>query len=115
TWPSPGHPAVSSTALFAPYRPMALHAEIPCRALGAARARPVTVLATGLDQAALTVTDGSAGAVLRSGDFTTVLPVPSRLSDCRITLQFGPDGLAITDDTGTTTVHPGQPVPEVFG
>ena len=115
TWPSPGDPAVSSTALFAPYRPTALQAEIPCRALGAAPARPVTVLTTGLDQAALTVTDRSAGPVLRSGDFTKVLPVPSRLSDCRITLQFGPDGLVVTDDTGTTTVHPGQPVPAVFG
>ena len=32
TWPAPGDPAVSSTALVAPYRPNDLTASIPCAA-----------------------------------------------------------------------------------
>ncbi len=113
TWPSPGQPAVSTSALFAPYRPMTLRVVIPCGALGAESGRPVTVLATGRNQDALTVTTGPAGTELRSGTFTQVLPASSR-PDCRITLRFETDGLALTDAAGET-FHPGLPVPEVFG
>jgi hypothetical protein len=49
TWPAPGQPVGSSTALFVPYRPAELTATVPCSAVRAAadRGAGVTILATG--------------------------------------------------------------------
>lgn len=115
TWPSPGQPAKSTSAVIVPYRPIAINADVPCGAFGTTSVEPVTVLATGTGPTSLTVTDGIAGAVLTSGDLRRPLRVPSHRSDCRVSLRFGPDGLTVTDDTGATTVDEGEPVPEVFG
>ena len=40
SWPAAEEPAVSTTALFAPYRPAEFTATVPCRALRAALDRP---------------------------------------------------------------------------
>ncbi|MCA1820675.1 MAG: hypothetical protein LC644_02560, partial [Pseudonocardia sp.] len=48
-WPAPGHPVMSSMALFVPYRPAELTVTVPCSVLRAAAGqdRAITVLATG--------------------------------------------------------------------
>lgn len=117
TWPAPGQPAVSGTALVHPYRPSALTVSIPCSALRAATAQsaPVTVLATGTDGDGMTVTGSAGVATLRADGVEQRLVVPPAPTDCRITVDSGPDGMAVVGADGQTTDLADQPVPEVFG
>ena len=114
TWPTPGEPAASTTAVLAPYRPSALTATIPCSALRPTGTSEATALATGSDNAGLTVTTGPAGATVHyEGHAQSVV---ARYDDpgCRIVIHGGPDGLSVTGGDGATTTIKG-PVPKVFG
>ena len=117
TWPVPGRPVVSSTALFAPYRPVELTATVPCSAIRAAAAQPraVTVLATGPsgDGLVLTTEAGTARLLLGSR-VVSATPVVSSTQDCRTRVHAGPAGVTITIGTTRTIKLAGEPVPKVF-
>ncbi|MDZ4266850.1 MAG: hypothetical protein U1D00_14350, partial [Mycobacterium sp.] len=117
TWPVPGQPVESSTALVSPYRPSELAVSIPCSALRAATSQPspVTVLATGADGAGMTVTGSAGEAILRFDDVEAGLVVPAEPADCRITVDSIPGGMNVVGADGQTTEFADQPVPEVFG
>ncbi|TRW86364.1 hypothetical protein FK535_07870 [Mycolicibacterium sp. 018/SC-01/001] len=114
TWPAPGRPAVSSTVLTVPYRPLNLTASLPCPVLRAAAAQtgPVTVLSTG--DGGLTVTGSPGSVLLRTGEESETITVPPAPADCRVTVEAGPSGLSVVHVDGHV-IHLGeQPVPEVF-
>lgn len=117
TWPADGQPAVSSTALFAPYRPAELTAIVPCSAIRAAadRSRAVTVLATGPpgDGLALATEAGTARLLLGRRVVTTT-PGAGTARDCRTWVHAGPAGMAITIGNARTINLVGEPVPKVF-
>lgn len=77
SWPAPGRPTVSSTALLTPYRPAELTAEVPCAVIRAAEAlgRPTTVLSTG------GATDSGAGLLVRADAGATQVLVNGTLVD----------------------------------
>jgi arabinosyltransferase C len=84
SWPLPGHAAVSTTAVLAPYRPATLTVTAPCPVLRAAASRggaAVTVLATGgsTDTGAgvLVRVDGGRVAVLVNARLVAQAPVPA--------------------------------------
>ncbi|KAA0101896.1 hypothetical protein CIW49_00535 [Mycolicibacterium sp. P1-18] len=112
SWPVPGEPVASSTAIVTPYRPNALTATVPCSALrAAATAGPATVaLATGTAPGGLVVTGGAA----QVGD-TAVDLRPTAAPDCRAVITAGRDGVTVVAPDGRRTDLPGQPVPQVFG
>ncbi len=116
SWPAPGHPVVSSTALFAPYRPAELAAAVPCSAIRAAtdRGGAVTVLATGSYGDGLVLRTETGVARLMSGArVLSTTPVAGILGDCRTWVHAGPTGTVITIGTRTITLA-GEPVPKVF-
>lgn len=113
TWPAPGQPTSSSTALLVPYRPNDLTVSIPCSALRATDGQ--TVLATGTGDDALTVTGSAGGAVLRTGGVEQRLSVPTGTAGCRVGIEAGAGGLSVIEADGRVTYLAGQPVPEVFG
>ncbi|MFR9729069.1 arabinosyltransferase domain-containing protein [Saccharopolyspora sp. MS10] len=125
SWPAADEPAVSTTALFAPYRPAEFTATIPCPALRSAleRPEPVEVLSTvppGSDRDGLVLrTEGGAAELLVGG---RAVPLPPTTADCGIEVRStsGPTG---PDAAGRTEVSvgrlpaialPGVPAPEVF-
>ncbi len=117
TWPAPGHPIVSSTALFAPYRPAELTVTVPCSALRAAadQDHAVTVLATGPPGDGLLLRTEAATARLMLGPrVVSSTPVASNLTDCRTRLDAGPSGILVTIGTTRTLNLSGEPVPKVF-
>ncbi|MGH3993933.1 MAG: arabinosyltransferase domain-containing protein, partial [Pseudonocardiaceae bacterium] len=120
TWPAPGQPAVSSTALFAPYRPAELTATVPCSAIRAAAdsGRATTVLATGShgDGLAL-VTDAGAARLLLNGRLVSTIPVAGLASNCTTRVNAGPAATVITigaGGDGRTITLAGEQVPKVF-
>lgn len=118
TWPVPGTPVVSSTAVLTPYRPAELRAVIPCSVLRAgASAAGVGVLATGTDAESLKVdATAPATATVTASGRTAVVAVPDGDPDCRLEVDAGPDGTRLTGPgAGQVTDWPGLPVPQVFG
>ena len=120
TWPAPGQPAVSSTALFAPYRPAELTATVPCTVIRAAvdAGRATTVLATGShgDGLALVADAGSARLLLNDRLMITI-PVAGLARDCTTQVDAGPTATVITIGTagGARTIRQvGELVPKVF-
>ena len=120
TWPAPGQPAVSSTALFAPYRPAELTATVPCSVIRAAvdAGRATTVLATGShgDGLALVADAGSARLLLNDRLMITI-PVAGLARDCTTQVDAGPTATVITIGTAggaRTTRQVGELVPKVF-
>ena len=117
TWPAPQHDVVSSTALFVPYRPAELTAVVPCAVLraAAARAAPVTVLATGPDGQGLVVRADPTGTLLRLDHRTVSVTIGADVAaDCQLGVSAGPRGTTVTPPDGRTVDFPGDPVPEVF-
>lgn len=114
TWPTPGEPVASSTAVLAPYRPSSLTAEVPCAALRPSGSAEVTVLATGPGGAGLVVKSAPGGATVQYNGQTRFASTPPGEADCRVVIKSGNRGLTITDGEGATTLVAG-PVPEVFG
>jgi arabinosyltransferase B len=120
TWPVPGRPVVSSTALFAPYRPAELTVTVPCSAIHAAadRGRAVTVLATGPNGDGLMLaTDAGAARLLLDGRVVSTTSVAGTARDCRTRVHAGPAGTVVTIGTGgdvRTISLAGEPVPKVF-
>ncbi|MBV9651580.1 MAG: arabinosyltransferase domain-containing protein [Pseudonocardiales bacterium] len=113
-WPPSGRPAVSTIALFAPYRPAELTVTVPCSALRAAAGQmhAVTVLATGPPGEGLVLrTEGSAAHLTLGPREVSSAPVVS--ADCRTRLHAGPGGTVITIGTGQLDLA-GEPVPQVF-
>lgn len=116
SWPALGQPARSSTALFTPYRPVELTAEVPCSVIRTAVAlgRPTTVLATG------GATDAGAGLLVRVDDGRPRVLVNARLvaepasggADCGVRVAAGPAGVTVTTAAGARAL-PGEPVPQV--
>lgn len=117
TWPAPGRPAASSTALIAPDRPNTLTASIPCTALRAAAAQPVppTVLATAADGAGLVVTASAAGVRVRLDDHDEQLYLPAEPANCQVSIQSVAGGMSIVGADGRTSHLAGAPVPQVYG
>jgi len=116
SWPAPGHPVVSSTALFAPYRPAELDATVPCSAIRAAtdRGGAVTVLATGPYGDGLVLrTEAGVARLLSGARVVSTTPVAGIFGDCRTRVHAGPTGTVITIGTRTITLA-GEPVPKVF-
>ncbi|HSZ29148.1 MAG TPA: arabinosyltransferase domain-containing protein, partial [Pseudonocardiaceae bacterium] len=117
TWPAAGQPVVSSTALFAPYRPAELTAIVPCSAIRAAadRGHAVTVLATGPDGDGLVLrTDTGTARLLLGRRVVSTTPVAGTAEDCRTRVHAGPTGTAITIGNTRTINLVGEPVPKVF-
>ncbi|MGH3988074.1 MAG: arabinosyltransferase domain-containing protein [Pseudonocardiaceae bacterium] len=120
TWPAPGQPATSSTALFAPYRPVELTATVPCSAIRAAagRGRATTVLATGSDGDGLVLTTGAGAArLLLNGRLVSTTPVAGTARDCATRVAAGPAATVITIGTAgdVRTINlAGELVPKVF-
>ncbi len=120
TWPAPGRPATSSTALFAPYRPAELTATVPCSAIRAAadRGRVTTVLATGSDGDGLVLaTDAGAVRLLLNGRLVSTTPVTGTARDCGTRVAAGPAATVITIGTAgdVRTINlAGELVPKVF-
>lgn len=117
TWPAPGRPVASSTALIAPDRPNTLTASIPCTALRAAAAQPIppTVLATAADGAGLLVTASVAGVRVRLDDHEEQLFLPTEPAKCQVGIQSVAGGMSIIGPDGRTTHLAGAPVPQVYG
>lgn len=116
TWPAAGQPVKSSTAIFAPYRPTALSAFVPCTALRAGDdGRSVTVLATGTAGDGLVLTAGPGAAVLQLDDRRIDLVVPGGSVDCDLVINADAAGITVGGPDGRVTELAGQPVPEVFG
>ncbi len=117
TWPVPGRPVVSSTALFAPYRPAELTVVVPCSALraAAARERAVTVFATGPSGDGLVLRTEAGSAQLMLGPrLASSTPITSTTTDCRTQLRAGPVGTVVTVGTSPAVKLAGEPVPKVF-
>lgn len=114
-WPAPGHPVVSSTALFVPYRPAELIVTVPCSAIRAAadQDHAVTVLATGPDGEGLVLRTEGGRARLQLGP-RVVSTVAVAAGDCRTQVHAGTAGTSITVGNAQTIRLPGEPVPEVF-
>ena len=118
TWPVPGQPVVSSSAIVVPYRPLHLQATIPCAALRAATASAVRVIAlsTGTGPAGLTVGGDRTGISVAADGRSVHLPVARHDVACDVHVAAGPAGMSVRDaDSGRTIELPGHPVPEVFG
>lgn len=120
TWPAPGQPVMSSTALFAPYRPAELTATAQCSAIRAAadRGRATTVLATGPDGDGLVLaTDAGAVRLLLNGRLVSTTPVTGTARDCGTRVAAGPAATVITIGTAgdVRTINlAGELVPKVF-
>jgi arabinosyltransferase C len=100
SWPAPGMPTASSTALFAPYRPTALHAVLPCQVLRAAAGR--TAATTVLSTAAR-----GDGLLVRVADGSVQVLLGGRLVDTAAVT--GPDcGVRVDAATGGTNVMAGD-------
>ncbi|HKV17687.1 MAG TPA: arabinosyltransferase domain-containing protein [Mycobacterium sp.] len=112
TWPVPGQQVTSSTAIFAPYRPVTLNASIPCRALNAPET--TTVLETATPGDGLTVTAGAGSATVQIGDRRLDLRIPAD-ADCAVSIDAGPDGLRVTGADGGVVDLSGERPPKVFG
>lgn len=112
TWPVPGEPAVSTTALLIPYRPATLTAVLPCAALQSGTDEPVTVLATAADGDGMTITAQPGGAVLRADGLTVDLPASG--PECAVTVLAADGQLSISTGDDTTVLAE-RPVPKVFG
>ncbi|GAB7192231.1 hypothetical protein NUM3379_29400 [Kineococcus sp. NUM-3379] len=135
-WPQAGQAPSSTVALFMPYRPLDLTAEVPCAALRALAARPGEEAATALGTAlpgeprgvqralAVTVTGGGAGEVrVRSsaGELPDLAVVPAadpRLAgECTLRVvadQAGTRAELVRDGRAEVLgAAPGRPVPEV--
>lgn len=116
TWPIPGQPASSTTALFVPYRPAELTATVPCTAVQAVDgARSSTVVATGPEGDGLVLKNGPQGAELLLGHRSLPLGHGAAGRDCGITVRATSDGVTISDGAGQVIDLPGEPVPQVFG
>ena len=113
-WPAPGAPTVSSTAFFAPYRPLDLRATVPCTVLRAAATRgtAVTVLSTAADGAGLVVrvVAGSTQILLNSRLADSV-PVPV-VGRCVIQIEASTTQTTLTA-AGHAVVGIAEPVPVV--
>jgi arabinosyltransferase C len=115
-WPAPGHSVVSSTALFAPYRPAELTATVPCSAIRAAtdRGGAVTVLATGPYGDGLVLrTEAGVAQLLLGPRVVSTQPVAGSASDCQTRVHADPTGTVITIGN-TKPITLAEPVPKVF-
>jgi arabinosyltransferase B len=116
SWPAPGRSVVSSTALFAPYRPAELTATVPCSAIHAAtdRGGAVTVLATGPNGDGLVLrTEAGVAQLLLGPRVVSTQPVAGILSDCQTRVHADPTGTVITIGS-TKPITLAEPVPKVF-
>ncbi len=116
SWPALGHSVVSSTALFAPYRPAELTATVPCSAIRAAadRGGAVTVLATGPYGDGLVLrTEAGVAQLLLGARVVSTTPVAGSVSDCQTRVHADPTGTAITIGN-TKPITLAEPVPKVF-
>jgi len=113
-WPGPGQPAVSTTAFFAPYRPVGLTATLPCPVLRAAteQGHPVAVLATAADGAGLLVrVAGGSAQVFLNGRLAGAVPVG--MADCGVTVIADAGGVLVDAAGGAVARLPTEPIPEV--
>ena len=110
TWPAPGKPVASSSAVFAPYRPVTLTATVPCTALRAA-APAAVALATGTGSDGLVVTAESA----QLDGHRVPWNLPAGTVDCRAVITAAHGQVSVLGPDGQRTDLSGQPVPKVFG
>ena len=112
TWPAATGPAAPTSALFVPYRPATLTAELPCSALRWNGA-PSTVLATGAPGEGLTVRTTATGVRIESDDARIDVPVARDAPDCAVIVAADATGMSVSG-AGAPVVLAGQPVPRVF-
>ncbi|MCA1193829.1 arabinosyltransferase domain-containing protein [Saccharopolyspora sp. 6V] len=117
SWPAADEPAVSTTALFAPYRPAEFTATVPCRALRAAldRPEPVLLLATTppgseRDGLVLRTEDGAPDLVLGE----RAVPLPPLPADCDLTVRADAQRTEVVVGGLPAIVLPDVPAPEIF-
>ena len=115
TWPVPGQPVSSTTALFVPYRPAELTVTVPCATLHAAAeaGHEVNVLATGPDGEGMVLRTGAAGPELALAHRRVGLRLVSAAVGCDVTVHAGSDGVTVVGG-GPDIALPGEPVPKVF-
>ncbi|MFC5062680.1 arabinosyltransferase domain-containing protein [Actinomycetospora atypica] len=94
SWPKAGEPATSTTIPLAPYRPLAMTADVPCRALrgggDALRTQPVSAGTPGRGFTA----SNSGGRVTVTSDGATLVDEVLPLTDC--VYRFSADGTTTT-------------------
>ena len=115
SWPAPGMPTTSSTALFAPYRPTALDAVLPCPVLRAAAGRTAatTVLSTAArgDGLLVRVAAGSV-QVLLGGHLVDTAPVTG--PDCGVRVAAATGGTSVTTGDRSVRLDAGPPVVQLL-
>ncbi|GAB2652973.1 arabinosyltransferase domain-containing protein [Saccharopolyspora gloriosae] len=117
SWPAADEPAVSTTALLAPYRPAQFTANVPCPVLRSAldRPDPTMVLATvppGSDRDGLLLSAEGGTPKLIMGERAVALPpLPA---DCDLTVRADAQRSTITVGTLPPIALPGVPAPEIF-
>jgi arabinosyltransferase B len=115
TWPVPGQPVSSTTALFVPYRPAELTVTVPCATLRAAAeaGHEVNVLATGPDGEGMVLRTGAAGTELALAHRRVGLRFVSAAVGCDVTVHAASDGVTVVGG-GFDIALPGEPMPQVF-
>ncbi|WP_432494129.1 arabinosyltransferase domain-containing protein [Kineococcus auxinigenes] len=130
TWPRAGQAPTSTTALFMPYRPLDVTAEVPCAAVGALAGRTapgqdavlVATAPTGSErgrQRSLSVTVADGRLLVRSSgrDLLDLAVDDPRLAapGCVLRVAAGQDGTTVTDGSAGQALASadGLPVPEV--
>ena len=116
-WPSAEEPAVSTTALLAPYRPAEFTATVPCPVLRTAldKPAPTTLLSTlppGSDREGMVLSTAAGEPELVLGQ--REVPLPPLPADCDLTVRAdGHDSQVSIGDSPVITL-PGVAAPEVF-
>ncbi|RKT84237.1 arabinosyltransferase C [Saccharopolyspora antimicrobica] len=111
----PGAQAETTTALFAPYRPAAFEASVPCPVLRNALERPgrttvLTTLPPGSDREGLVLTTEDGEPRLLLGQQQVQLPPNA----CRLDISADSQRSLVTVDGRAPIVLPGVAAPEIF-
>ncbi len=120
SWPSQGEQPTSTTAMFVPYRPAEIRAQVPCSAVqaGLAAGDRTTLLATTtvLDEGTASglVVDTASGQLRVLANGRVVQSVAPAGSGCDVLVTADDTALRVTVGDAAPTVLAGEPVPEVF-
>ena len=120
SWPAAGAQPTSTTAMFVPYRPAELHAEVPCTAVQAGlRSGQRTVLlatsvVTGTGPVSGLVVDTEAGQLHVSVNGRVVHSATPAATGCDVRVDADDDATRVVTGDDAPTVLAAEPVAEVF-
>ena len=120
TWPSQGEQPTSTTAMFVPYRPAEIQAQVPCAAVRTALETDdrTTLLATSLVRddgpASGLVVDTDSGRLRVAVNGRVVYSAPPAATGCDVRVTSDDVATTVAVGDGAPTVLAGEPVPEVF-